>query len=84
MRVLASRGSPTGMRSISVVSRSVTSAMADFSTNSICTEVQTCPALRKAALAILGTARSMSASAQTMVLAMLPSSSWVLRNPAAC
>ncbi|CFU11050.1 Uncharacterised protein [Bordetella pertussis] len=45
--------------------------------------MHTWPALRNAALAIRGTAASRSASAQTMVLAMLPSSICVRRNPAA-
>ena len=50
-------------------------------TNSRCVEVHAWPARRKAEFAIRGAARSRSASSQTIVAAMLPSSSAIGRSP---
>ena len=82
MRVAGSRGSPAGMARAASVSRSATSSATARSTYSRCTEVHTCPALRKDARAIFGIAASRSALAHTTVDAMLPSSSCVPRSPA--
>ncbi len=82
MSVASSSGSPSFNADMCAATRSVRASASERCTKMFCTEMQLCPAKRVALRASMGAMASTSASAQTMVGPLPPSSSATLRSPA--